>query len=125
MNSVSIVIATYNRLPLLREAIFSVFEQNSGIGPEVVVVDDGSSDGTAAWLRDLGERIKYRRLEHSGNLATVRNEGFGCASGDFVLFLDDDDLLEPGDGSTRSALRDPLGAGASAFGLGDESACLA
>ncbi len=94
--SISIVIATYNRLPLLREAIFSVFEQNSGTGPEVVVVDDGSSDGTAAWLRDLGERIKYRRLEHSGNLATVRNEGLAHASGDLVLFLDDDDLLEPG-----------------------------
>jgi len=96
MSSISIVIATYNRLPLLREAISSVFDQNPGINPEVVVVDDGSSDGTAAWLRGSGEQIKYRRLEHCGNLAIVRNEGFAHASGDLVLFLDDDDLLEPG-----------------------------
>ena len=58
-------------------------------------MDDGSSDGTDAWLKGLGSQVKFRCLSHTGNLAEVRNKGLELATGDGILFLDDDDLLEP------------------------------
>ena len=92
---VSIVIPTWNRLGYLREAVASVLRQTYPTW-ELIVVDDGSTDGTSDWLRSVGDaRVRSVQVAHSGNLARVRNRGNAEARGDLVAFLDSDDLFEP------------------------------
>jgi len=94
---VSVVIPTHDRARLLSETLASVLAQTEA-DLEVIVVDDGSTDGTAAVasvLRAGEPRLSYLALPRSGNLARVRNAGVLRARGDLVAFLDSDDLLEP------------------------------
>ena len=89
----SVVITTYNRLPLLQRAINSALNQT--ISCEVVVADDCSSDGTEAYVRSLDSRVVYHRnASNQGHAATV-NAGVQVAQGDWIKFLDDDDYLAP------------------------------
>lgn len=93
MPTVSIVLPTYNRLPLLREAVGSVRAQTFEDW-ELIVLDDGSDDGTVAYLWALaGEdpRIVPVPLPHIGRLSRLRNEGIRRARGEWVAFLDSDD----------------------------------
>jgi glycosyltransferase involved in cell wall biosynthesis len=93
---VSVVIPTYNRIEYLRNAVSSCFEGNSGVDPEVVVVDDGSDDGTRQWLQSIDDdRIRPLYQKNSGAPA-ARNRGLEAARGTFIRFLDDDDWLQPG-----------------------------
>ncbi len=93
---VSVVIPTYNRVNFLKEAISSVLGQNySEI--ELIVVDDGSSDGSEEWCKSLNEgseneRFRYVRIAHSGFPGLVRNVGIRMASGEYIAFLDSDDI---------------------------------
>jgi len=97
----SVVITTYNRVSLLQRAIKSVLEQT--IACELIIADDGSSDGTQAYIQQLrstlstaaNDRLVYHR-NHSnlGHAATV-NAGVKAGSGDWIKFLDDDDYLAP------------------------------
>jgi peptidoglycan/xylan/chitin deacetylase (PgdA/CDA1 family) len=93
----SVVIATYNRRALLSRTLPTLFNQR--FPPEeyeVVVADDGSSDGTAAWLRSLQTPCKLVVLEQPhGGQGAAHNAGLRAASGDLVLFLDDDLLCSP------------------------------
>ena len=92
---VSVVVPTYDRLTLLREAVQSVRAQSYPHW-ELLVVDDGSADGTAAYLDGLGDpRIRLLAAAHTGNVAHVRNLGMEAASGAYVAFLDSDDLWLP------------------------------
>jgi glycosyltransferase involved in cell wall biosynthesis len=86
---VSIVLPTYNRAGLLAEAVASVRAQTFS-NWELLVVDDGSTDGSAGALPD-DPRVKLVRREHSGNIAAVRNAGLDAAAGDYIGFLDSDD----------------------------------
>lgn len=89
---ISIVVPTYNRSHLLREAVDSVRGQTYERW-ELVLVDDGSTDDTAAVFAGLEDpRMRVVRLEHTGNAASVRNAGLAAARGTYVAFLDDDDL---------------------------------
>ena len=90
---VSVVIPTRNRLEFLRSAVASV--QRQGIQNwECIVVDDASSDGTAEWLHALSdERIRSRSLEGHRERSATRNAGLALSNGQYVLFLDDDDML--------------------------------
>lgn len=89
----SIVIATYNRLSLLKRAIASAEGQT--VPCEVVAIDDASSDGTEEYVRSLGDRVTYRRNPSNlGHAATV-NAGVETARGDWIKLLDDDDYLAP------------------------------
>lgn len=93
---VSVIIPTYNRRASLERAIESCFEGNEVVDIEIVVVDDGSTDGTEAWLKSLSdERVSYSRQENRG-AQVARNSGLDCARGQYVKFLDDDDELLPG-----------------------------
>ena len=96
MPDVSVVIPTYNRLNFLKKAIASCFEGNDEIDVEVIVVDDGSTDGTREWLL-AREREEIRPLlrDHEG-AQQARNAGMKVASGQFMKFLDDDDWLAKG-----------------------------
>jgi glycosyltransferase involved in cell wall biosynthesis len=92
---VSVVITTHNRLAFLREAVASVLQQTLDAS-EVLVVDDGSSDGTAKWLEDLEQpRLRWFRNDRVVERSAARNRGLEHAAGEFVLFLDDDDRLRP------------------------------
>jgi glycosyltransferase involved in cell wall biosynthesis len=96
---VSVVIPAYNRSALLGEAIESVLAQDHP-RLEVIVVDDGSTDDTPSVVRSYGNRVKYIRQEHSGRSA-ARNRGLAHAAGEFVAFLDSDDVFLPGKLSTQ------------------------
>jgi hypothetical protein len=93
---ISVVIPTHNRKEYLRQAIASCFEGNKAIDVEVVVVDDGSSDGTREWLRTLDQgQVRPIFQEHKGG-QEARNRGLEEAEGKYVKFLDDDDWLKYG-----------------------------
>jgi GT2 family glycosyltransferase len=95
----SLVIPTFNRLDQLQTVIMAVQHQvrPPGTDLEVVVVDDGSSDGTAEWLEtQIGiPGFKAIRQQNSGP-ASARNRGVAAASGDLILFLGDDTEPQPG-----------------------------
>jgi glycosyltransferase involved in cell wall biosynthesis len=89
---VSVIIPTFNRCDLVCETIDSVLGQTLR-DFEIVVVDDGSTDGTQeVLLSRFGQRIKYAYQENRGRSA-ARNRGILESSGEYVLFLDSDDLL--------------------------------
>ena len=92
---VSVVITTRNRAELLKRAIDSVLSQQ-GVDLELVVVDDGSEDDTPAVLAAIrDERLRAIRRTNGG-LSAARNTGIAAVSGDWVAFLDDDDMALPG-----------------------------
>ena len=90
----SIVIPTFNRARYISDAIGSALAQNYS-GFEVVVVDDGSSDKTPDVIRSFSDaRLRYVRKEHTGAPAT-RNRCIREAKGEFLVWLDSDDMLMP------------------------------
>jgi glycosyltransferase involved in cell wall biosynthesis len=96
MPQVSVVIATHNRRRLLTQALDSALAQR-GVDLEVVVVENGSTDGTPGWLRSLDDpRVRPVISERPLGATGARNEGLRAARGEWVGFLDDDDLWSPG-----------------------------
>lgn len=94
MPAVSVVIPAYNAARTLPETLASALAQTHR-DLEVVVVDDGSTDDTAAVARDAGDdRVRVVSVANGG-VARARNTGIREASGDFVAFLDADDLWRP------------------------------
>jgi len=91
---ISVVIPTYNRGWILKEAVDSVLAQKYP-AYEVIVVDDGSTDDTAAILAGYGNRITMLRQENRG-VSAARNRGVRKAGGNLLAFLDSDDLWLPG-----------------------------
>lgn len=90
----SVILPTYNRRAYLHQALESVLHQRFG-DLEVIVVDDGSTDDTAAGIRALqDERVVYLHQPNAGRSA-ARNRGLAAARGEFVALLDDDDLYLP------------------------------
>jgi glycosyltransferase involved in cell wall biosynthesis len=92
---VTVVIPTRDRRSLLLRTLRSARVQE-GVRLEIVVVDDGSADDTPAAVEALGdERIRLVRHERPSGVAAARNAGIAGASGEWVAFLDDDDLWAP------------------------------
>ncbi len=93
---ISVVMPTHNREPLLPRALSSVLAQQE-CAFEVIVVDDGSSDGTAGYLRQIADpRLTVLRNDPALGAAGARNRGLAAARAPVVAFLDDDDELLPG-----------------------------
>lgn len=93
--AVSIVVPTRNRRTWLEETVASVLGQTLDTW-ELLVVDDASTDDTAAWLAACRDpRIRTVRLEQPSERARARNRGLELARAGAVLFLDDDDTLPP------------------------------
>ena len=90
---VSVIIPTYNRWPMLGEAVESVLAQTAG-GYELIVVDDGSTDETRCRLADYGSRLTVLTQRRRG-VSAARNLGASRASGGYLAFLDSDDLWHP------------------------------
>jgi len=100
---VSVMIGAYNAAPYLGEAIQSVLEQDYA-PVELIVVDDGSTDGTAD-VAGRFRQVKLIRQENGGNGA-ARNRAVENASGQLFAFLDADDRFTPGKLSLQKALLD-------------------
>ncbi len=91
---ISVVIALYNKAPFIPATLSSALTQSLGV-LEVIVVDDGSTDGGAEWVeRQHDARVRLLRQPNSG-VSRARNAGIAAARGDWVAFLDADDLWHP------------------------------
>ncbi|WP_299097500.1 glycosyltransferase [uncultured Winogradskyella sp.] len=91
---VSIIIPTYNRADYLKYTIDSVINQTY-TNTEIIVVDDGSPNDDSKELCRQYSNIKYFKIENSGGPVKPRNYGFQKSKGDYIAFLDDDDLWLP------------------------------
>jgi glycosyltransferase involved in cell wall biosynthesis len=92
----SVVIPTWNRAHLVCDAIDSAMNQCPG-EVEVIVVDDASTDDTAGLVtRKYGDRIRVLQLQTRGGAGAARNAGVALANGEFMAFLDSDDVWLPG-----------------------------
>jgi glycosyltransferase involved in cell wall biosynthesis len=92
---VSVVMPTFNRLEYLRPAVESVLAQTLTQW-ELLIADDGSGEGTKTYLRSLHDpRVKVIWLGHSGRPSAVTNVALRAARGEYVAFLDSDDLWLP------------------------------
>jgi glycosyltransferase involved in cell wall biosynthesis len=88
---ITVIINNYNYGRFLKQAIDSVLHQ-SYPAHEVILVDDGSTDNSAEIARSFGDRIKFIPQQNSGQASTF-NTGYYAASGDWIWFLDSDDML--------------------------------
>jgi hypothetical protein len=91
---VSVVIPCYNAAPFVAETIESVLAQTHP-EVEVIVVDDGSTDGSWRVVERYADRILAVRLERNRGGSHARNRGAELATGEFLMFLDADDCIEP------------------------------
>lgn len=109
MPEISVIIPTWNRARLLLETIASVRAQTF-TDWELIVVDDGSNDDTAAAVASLADpRIRLLQLPHTGDVAALRNAGVAAARGTLLAFLDSDDLWEPDKlRAQREAMREAM-----------------
>ena len=90
---ISVIIPTYNRKKTLARAIQSVINQS--LSPiEILIIDDGSNDGTEEWVKENFQNIKYIYQNNRG-VSSARNIGIENANGDWVAFLDSDDEWLP------------------------------
>lgn len=96
--SFSVIIPTHNRLKLVIRAIESALIGESSPTVEILVVDDASTDGTITTLREKyahDPKVHLIRLEHNHGPSAARNRGLSHSNGQFVIFLDSDDMLMP------------------------------
>lgn len=97
MIDVTIIVPTHNRRQLVSQAVNSILSQR-GVSIELVVVDDGSTDGTGPWLdRVAGKDSRIKAVHHAQPrfISCARNAGIAHASGRWLAFCDDDDLWAP------------------------------
>ena len=92
----SVIIATFNRLEVLKQSVSAVLQQDSTSNVELIVVDDSSTDGTWQWLESMGPRVTRVRTEANAGPGAARNLGISKAAGQFFLPLDSDCLLIDG-----------------------------
>lgn len=121
-DKISVVIPSYNAAGMVEEAVESVLSQ-TWKNIECLVIDDGSSDDTETVLAPYKDRIRYIKKENGG-FASARNLGMEKASGDYIAWLDADDIFEPDKLERQMALFDAcpnLGLVCSDFKMFDET----
>lgn len=114
MARVSVIVPAFDAAATLDRAAESALRAGDGVGVEVVIVNDGSTDGTARLADAIAARDARVRVVHQPNrgLSAARNAGLDAASGDRVVFLDADDELLPGGLHALSRAIDDGAAGA-------------
>jgi glycosyltransferase involved in cell wall biosynthesis len=104
MPSVSVILPSFDRCEFLRLAIASVFSQTYSDW-ELIIADDGSGEQTQSYLRSIQDpRLHVVWLRHCGNPSRVRNAAIAAATGEYLAFIDSDDIWAP------SKLEQQLGA---------------
>jgi glycosyltransferase involved in cell wall biosynthesis len=94
-NLISVIIPTFNRSHFITEAVDSVLNQDiQGYDIEVLVIDDGSTDNTREVLKKYHDKIRYI-YQNNGGAGVARNRGLEEARGEWITFLDSDDLWLP------------------------------
>src|SRR5258706_6591961 len=93
MSRISVIIPTFNSAALVTAAVDSVLAQTTP-PTEILVVDDGSTDDTRQRLAPYAGRLRYLHQQSKG-VAAARNLGLKQATGEFVAFLDADDIWHP------------------------------
>ncbi|MBI5058225.1 glycosyltransferase [candidate division KSB1 bacterium] len=93
---VSIVIPVLNNLEFTKQCLQSIFTTPGAAAYEVIVVDDGSTDGTTEYLPSLGGRVTAISLGCNRGFAIACNTGAAKANGEFIVFLNNDTVVEPG-----------------------------
>jgi glycosyltransferase involved in cell wall biosynthesis len=93
MARISVIIPAFNRAHLIGETIESVLAQTFREF-ELIVVDDGSTDRTAEVVRSYDGPIRYRFQPNQGR-SSARNAGYAASRGEYICFLDSDDVLAP------------------------------
>lgn len=92
---ISVIIPTYNRASLVIDAINTVINQTYQ-DFEIIIIDDGSTDNTEQVIKGINDlRIRYIYQENSGKPSCARNNGIRKAKGEYIAFLDSDDLWHP------------------------------
>lgn len=91
---VSVIIPCYNAASWIGEAIQSCLDQTYR-PMEVIVIDDGSTDGSIDVIESFGEKVRWDRVSNRGGSA-ARNRGIALAAGQWIQFLDADDFMSPG-----------------------------
>ena len=94
MTRFSIIITSHNQREFIKDAVDSALVQTKA-GMEIVVVDDGSTDGSLEVLRRYGEAIRLVCLETNQGACIARNRGAALAAGEYLVFLDGDDAFPP------------------------------
>ena len=92
----SVIIPTFNRLTSLKRTLSSVLAQTF-INYEIIIVDDGSTDGTQEYMQPMcteNSRVSYHWQKNSGLPSVARNKGIKIATGDWICFLDSDDYWD-------------------------------
>lgn len=92
--TVSVVIPVFNAGKYVAEAIDSVLAQD--IPLEIVAIDDASTDNSLSVLDSYGDRITVLRRLENGGIGAARNDGLSVVHGDYIAFLDADDIWLPG-----------------------------
>lgn len=94
---VSIVIPVFNQLYFTQQCLQALFETlPTKTGCEIIVVNNASSDGTAAYLHGLGERVRVSNNATNLGFAKACNQGAQAAQGKYLLFLNNDTVVQPG-----------------------------
>ncbi|MFA5336437.1 MAG: glycosyltransferase family A protein [Candidatus Omnitrophota bacterium] len=109
MAKISVVIPTYNREEYLKAAVESVLAQTYG-DFEVIVVDDGSTDGTARAASSFGPKVRYI-LQKNSQVGAARNNGIRNSTGEYIALLDSDDMWSPEHLETCLEAAESAGAG--------------
>jgi teichuronic acid biosynthesis glycosyltransferase TuaG len=94
MSRVSVVLAVFNGLPHVREAVESVLSQTH-VNWQLIIVNDGSTDGTKEYLNTLSDRRIEAVHQANAGVSAARNKGLELVRGDYVCFLDADDAYPP------------------------------
>ena len=93
MKKVSIIIPSYNCVSFIRDTVESALAVRGDFESEVIIVDDASSDGTPGVARSYGDRVRLIQKNVNEGAAKARNIGLKHATGDYVQFLDADDII--------------------------------
>jgi len=94
MAFLSVIITSYNQAKFIHAAVASALAQTHA-NKEIIVIDDGSTDASPAILEEFGNSIQLIKLEENVGACRARNVGIALAKGDFLVFLDGDDVLLP------------------------------
>lgn len=92
---ISVIVATYNSIACIHEAINSILQQRNFDGYEVIVIDGASTDGTIEALKQYGDQIEYWISEKDKGIYDAWNKGLALARGRYIAFLGSDDTYEP------------------------------